>query len=135
MSEKRIFFLAHHQARSNAAKAVAEAPEGWKVTVEPPKRSGEQNALLHALLTEVADHCEWFGRKWDLETWKRLLVSAWCRTHGAAVVIVPALDGQGVDMVPVRTSKLSKAECGDLIEFIHAWRAEHMTKAEAPCTA
>lgn len=131
MTTKRVLFLAHAQARRNAVQAVAEAPEGWKVTIEPPKRSGEQNAMLHALITEVADTCEWFGRKWDAETWKRLLVSAWSRTHGAAVLIVPALDGQGVDMVPTRTSKLSKAECCDLIEFIQAWQAQHMAGEEA----
>jgi hypothetical protein len=126
MSEKRIFILAHLQARMRASECVASAPEGWRVTVEPPRRSGEQNAKLHALIGEIAERVEWAGRKWPAEVWKRLLVSAWCRTHGSAVLIVPALDGQGVDMVPTRTSTLNKAECSELLEFVQAWAAENM---------
>lgn len=132
MSDKQIFIMAHQQARQRAARAVAEAPEGWRVTVEPPKRSADQNAALHALIGEVAERCEWAGRKWDAETWKRLLTAAWCRTTGEAVMIVPALDGHGVDMVPTRTSKLSRRECSDLLEFVNAWAAMNMPEgAEA----
>lgn len=123
MSDKRFFVLAHTQARQRAAQCVAEAPEGWRVTVEPPKRSGDQNAALHALIDEIARTRTHAGRKWDAEVWKRLLVAAWCRVSGEAVMIVPALDGHGVDMVPARTSKLTKRECSDLLEFVHAWAA------------
>jgi hypothetical protein len=126
MSEKRLFILAHADARRRAGEFVASAPEGWRVTVEPPKRSGDQNAKLHALIDDIAQAVEWAGRKWPAEVWKRLLVSAWCRTHGSAVLIVPALDGQGVDMVPTRTSTLNKAECSELLEFVQAWAAENM---------
>ena len=126
MSERRYFVLAHPQARANAVRAVALADEGWRVTIEPPKRSGEQNAALHALITQIATHCEWAGKRWDLETWKRLLVSAWGRTNGQQMQIVPALDGHGVDIVPIRTSKLTRAECSDLLEYVQAWAAENM---------
>jgi hypothetical protein len=126
MSEKRLFILAHDEARRRAGEFVASAPKNWRVTVEPPKRSGDQNAKLHALIDDIAKAVEWAGRKWPAEVWKRLLVSAWCRTHGSAVLIVPALDGQGVDMVPTRTSTLNKAECSELLEFVQAWAAENM---------
>lgn len=118
--------MAHSEARRRAVAAVAEAPAGWVVEVRPPKRTGEQNALLHALLSEVADRCEWVGRRWDRDTWKRLLTGAWTRANKEPVVMLPALDGQGVEIVFRRTSTLSKRECADLIEFIQAWAAENM---------
>jgi len=38
--------------------------------------------------------------------------------------VVPALDGHGFDVVFEHTSRLSKAEMTDLIEFITAWEAQ-----------
>ena len=93
------------------------------VTFSEPTRTLSENALLHALLGEVAATREWAGKKRDAEVWKRLLVAAWCRTRGEPVELLPAIDGHGVDILPARTSKLSKAECADLISYIQAWQA------------
>lgn len=120
------FVMAHQEARRRAMQAVAAAPEGWVVQIKEPTRSGGQNAALHAMLTDIAARCEWIGRKWDLEVWKRLLTAAWCRATGESIVMLPALDGQGVDIVFRRTSSLSKRECSDLLEFVHCWAAENM---------
>ena len=106
------------------AKPRLMAGQKLTLAVSEEKRNNEQNALLHASLSEVARSVEWAGRKWDVETWKRLMVAAWCRSRGGALLMVPAIDGQGVDIVFQRTSKLSKAECAELIDFIHAWGAE-----------
>ncbi len=122
--EKRVFNLVHDEARRRAVACVAEAPAGYVVEVREPRRSGDQNAALHALIGEIADRCEWAGRRWDLETWKRLLVGAWTRTNKEPIVMLPALDGQGVEIVFRRTSTLSKRECSELLEFIHSWAAE-----------
>lgn len=94
------------------------------MSVKPEKRNLPQNARLHARLTEIAAKHEWAGRKWDVEVWKRLLTAAWLRARGEGVVILPALDGHGVDVVFRRTSDLTKAECGELMEFIDAWEAQ-----------
>lgn len=93
------------------------------LSVKPQKRSLDQNALLHARLGEIAERHEWAGRKWDAEVWKRLLTAAWLRARGEQVVVLPALDGQGVDVVFRRTSDLSRSECAELIDFIDAWEA------------
>jgi hypothetical protein len=130
MSDKRIFVLAHAEARRRAVAFVAEAPEGYVVEVRPPRRSGEQNAALHALLSDIADNCEWAGKRWDIEVWKRLLTAAWCRASGEPVTMLPALDGAGVDIVFRRTSSLTKRECSDLLEFVNAWAAEHMPERQ-----
>jgi hypothetical protein len=38
--------------------------------------------------------------------------------------LIPALDSHGVDIIYERTSKLSTAECGRLMEWITAFAAE-----------
>jgi hypothetical protein len=104
--------------------AVAEAPEGYSVTVEPPKRDSAINAALHAKLTEIARSRMWAGKRWDVETWKRLLVAAWSRATGQPLVMLPALDGAGVDIVFRRTAAMTQREVSDLLTFIEAWEAE-----------
>jgi len=122
---RRTFVLVHAEARRRAIQAVQEAAEGYAVTIGEPTRTLAENSLLHALISEIAATKEWAGAKRDVEVWKRLLVAAWCRVDGSAVEILPALDGAGVDIVPRRTSKLSKKECADLIEYVYAWGAEN----------
>lgn len=105
------------------AKSLLMAGHRLTLEVRPEKRSDAQNALLHAVLTEIAKTREWAGSKRDVETWKRLLTAAWLRARGESVEVLPALDGHGIDVVFRRTSSLTKAECGELVEFIEAWRA------------
>lgn len=101
------------------------------VTAQEETRNGSQNALLHALLTEISDAVPWAGRHRDVETWKRLLTAAWLRARGDAVEFLPALDGHGVDIVFRRTSTLTKAECAELIDFVQAWAAVHVPQLES----
>ena len=114
------------------AKGALMAGHRLVLEVKPEKRSDPQNRLLHATIADIARQMEWAGAKRDAETWKRLLVAAWCRVQGESVEILPALDGHGVDIVPRRTSKLSKAECADLTEFVTAWAVDHGVALTAP---
>ena len=115
-----------HQVITNAwmlAKSLLMAGHRCTLEVKPETRSDSQNKLLHALIGEIAASHEWCGKKHDTETWKRLLVAAWTRARGESVELLPALDGHGVDIVFRRTSKMTKAEVNELVEFIEAWRA------------
>ncbi len=117
-----------------AHKAIAEAwltiksllLAGHRLVLEvrPETRSDAQNKLLHACLSDISAQVEWAGQKRDVDTWKRLLTAAWLRARGESIEILPAIDGHGVDIVFRRTSKLSKAECSELSEFVMAWAAE-----------
>jgi len=118
---KKVFRLVHQAARENAIRAVSEAPEGYAVEVKPVTRSLEQNAKLHAMLTDIARKLEWAGAYRDVETWKRLLTAAWLRARGEPIEMLPALDGHGVDIVFRRTSELTVPEMIELIEYIQAW--------------
>lgn len=121
---KRYFILSHAVARQNAAKAVMEAPEGMVVRIEEPTRTGAENRLLHAILTDLSRQAEWHGQKLPMEVWKRLCVAAWLREQGEQPQMVPALDGNGFDVIFERTSKLSKKQCASLIDWIFAFGSE-----------
>src|SRR5688572_30656642 len=108
----------------NMAKALLMAGHRLTLEVKPETRNSEQNALMHALLSEIAKTRDWAGAKRDAETWKRLMTAAWLRARGESVEILPAIDGFGVDVVFRRTSSLTKGECADLITFIQAWEAQ-----------
>jgi len=126
---KGYFVLAHQVARANACAACMQAPDGYVVTISEPKRNLDQNAYLHAAISEVANKVPWAGRLRDVETWKRLLTAAWLRARGESIEFLPALDGHGVDVVFRHTSKLTKSEFSELIECINAWKAENVAEA------
>lgn len=114
-------------------KAQTMAGREMQIEVSEAKRSGAENRLLHAMLTHISKTHEWAGKRRDVETWKRLLVAAWCRANNEQVELLPALDGHGVDIVFRRTSQLTRRECADLIEFVFAWGSENdITFPEAP---
>lgn len=105
-------------------KAWLFAGHRLEVSVRPARRSTEQNALLHVLLSRISERIEWAGKRRDIETWKRLLTAAWLRSRGESIEVLPALDGHGIDVVFRRTSDLTVAECGELVEYIQAWAIE-----------
>jgi hypothetical protein len=96
---------------------------GHRLVLELRKetRSDKQNRLLHSRFNDIAKHIEWAGCKRDADVWKRLLTAAWLRARGEGIEILPAIDGHGVDVVFRHTSKLTRAECVELSEFVMAW--------------
>jgi hypothetical protein len=124
MAVLRRFVLAHDTARLGVGRFAREAPDGTVCVFSEPTRSSAINAALHAKLGEIAESREWAGKKWPIEVWKRLLTAAWSRAIGDPVVMLPALDGQGIDLVFRRTSQMTQREVSDLLAFIEAWDAE-----------
>ena len=98
----------------------------WLVlVVRLATRSDAQNRLLHSRIRDVSKHLrDWRGVPMDDEDWKRMLIAAWCRVHNEPARMVPALDGHGFEVLYRRTSKLTRAECADLSEYILAWGTE-----------
>lgn len=128
MSDKKVFRLSNPQVRRIAAEYIAQAPDGYMVTIQEPTRTLEQNAALHAAISDIARQIKWHGEYMDVECWKRLLTAAWARAEHQPVKMIPALDGQGFDVLYHRTSKMSKAEISGLIDYLHAWGTEHEVK-------
>lgn len=117
---KRTFVLAHSEARRNAMQAVQNAPEGHVVTLSLPTRSLQANAAQWPILQAFADQLEWpvNGKmeRLSAEEWKDILTAAWKRE---TVRVAMGLDG-GMVMLGQRTSKFSKAQFSDWLEFLNA---------------
>lgn len=115
MSERRLFILAHPQARANAIVAVKQAPDGYRVEIKPATRSLEQNARMWAMLTDLAEQVVWHGQRLTAENWKDVLTAGLRRQQ-----VVPGIDG-GFVVLGTSTRKMTKPEMAELIEFITAF--------------
>lgn len=131
MSERLTIRLFNAQQGHQALMTAWKSAKAWLLAghrlvleIRPETRSLQQNALLHAMLSDIADQIEWAGARRDAEVWKRLLTAAWLRARGESVEVLPAIDGHGVDVVFRRTSKLTRSECAELCDFIAAWAIE-----------
>jgi len=99
-----------------------------KIVIKDLDRSGEQNKKLHACLSDIAKQVEHAGKKWSVLIWKRLLTAAWLRESGEQPQLIPAVDGNGFDVVYERTSQLSVKQCASLLEWVQAYGAEHQVR-------
>lgn len=124
------FKLANESDRARLMGYVAglDLTKPKTVTVNDEDRSAEQNKKLHAMLADIARQVEHAGMKWDVTIWKRLCTAAWLRETGASIQMIPAIDGQGIDVLYERTSKLSVKKCAELILWVEAFGAEHQVK-------
>jgi hypothetical protein len=111
-----------------AKQCVDNAPDDWVCVVQKRTRSLDQNALLHAVITDISKQVVWHGQKLPMEVWKRLCVAAWLREKNERPMLVPALDGHGVDIIYEKTSKLNVSECAELIEWCYAFGGENNVK-------
>ncbi|UXH41605.1 recombination protein NinB [Pseudomonas promysalinigenes] len=124
-------FLMRSMADANRLFGILQAQDFTrpkKIVIKDQDRSGEQNKKLHACLSDISKQVEHAGKKWDVLIWKRLLTAAWLREAGEQPQLIPALDGNGFDVVYERTSKLSVKQCASLLEWVQAFGAEHQVR-------
>lgn len=95
-------------------------------------RSTEKNAHLHAVISQISEQKQWAGKSLDIERWKRLFVAAFEREKGHETEMYPAIDGQGMDIVFRRTSRMSEEEIRELIHFAEAWALSNGVELRAP---
>jgi hypothetical protein len=115
--------------RQRAVLTIAAAPPGSIVEVRAPGRTKSQNSLMWELCTQLSVAKPQGIRKTP-ESWKCALMHA-C---GHQVQFEAGLDGEPFP-IGFRSSRLSKRQMTDLIEFIFAYAAEQgivlSTEAEA----
>jgi len=104
--------------RERAKRLIDQAPDRALVNIRPETRTNEQNALLWSLLSEVS-RAKPDGRTHTPDVWKALFMSA-C---GHAVQFETGLDGKPFPL-GFRSSRLTKEQMTDLIEFILQYCAE-----------
>ena len=128
MSEKRILILAHAEARKNAHKAIDEAPDGYSVTIKPPGRNLEQNALFHSICSDLArSELKWMGKKRTAEEWKTLIVSGHSVATKEGAEMVPGIEGEFLNLRE-STARMSKKRASSLIEYSVAFCAQNEIK-------
>lgn len=116
-----VLVLHGQRERAKAHEWVNKAAPLSRVEFKGPTRSSDQNALMWALLTEIADQLPWHGRKLKPEDWKDLFTASLRRE----LRMVPNLNGDGFVLLGMRTSDMSRQEMGELIDMILAFGAEH----------
>lgn len=120
----RHTFRARHADHTLLHRMVDRAIEiGAWVTFKTDKRTVDQNSLLWALLTDVSRQAEWHGKLREPEEWKDLFTASVLAAKGG-LEIVPGLMG-GFVILGLHTSDMTRAEMGDLIDWIAAWGAQN----------
>lgn len=113
-------------SRDGAKRLIELAPHGAILNIKPATRSNEQNALLWSLLSEVS-RAKPDGRQHTPDVWKCLFMQA-C---GHAVQFEVGLDGKPFPL-GFRSSRMTKEQFSDLIEFILQYCAEQGIRLTDP---
>lgn len=101
-------------AYQRAHRLIDNAPPGYTVRVEAPRRTLDQNAKLWAVLTDIACAMP-EGRRHDPETWKAIFMQAFGHEQRFAM----GLNGEPFPL-GYRSSKMRKAQFSEFIEFIYS---------------
>lgn len=106
---------------------INELEPGWTVTIAPPGRSLDQNAIFHALCDDIAKATpEWNGLPMTADDWKQLLIlSHAMATDGSGVRLVKDLEGQGLVQLRESSARMSKSRATSLIDYTVSWAASH----------
>lgn len=101
--------------------------DDFDIEIRDPKRSLDANACMWATLADIASQVEWphtVNGAWqiglmDSESWKAVLTAA----HQAETRMAQGVGG-GAVMLGARTSKFTKRQMGDFLEFCNAFGSE-----------
>lgn len=119
MMTKQQFKLVHIEARRRAVDAVTNAPDGFIVEVKEPTRNLDQNAAQWPILEAFSQQLLWpvNGQMVHMsaEEWKDVLTAAF---FNETARLAMGLSG-GVIMLGMRTSKMTKKQFSDWLEFLH----------------
>jgi len=107
-------------------KAMLVAGHRMVVEVKPETRSSQQNRRLWAMLTDISEQVDWYGRKLSPTDWKHVFTASLRKLD-----VVPNLDGTGFVALGLSTSTMTKREMSDLMELMSAFGSEHSVKWSA----
>ena len=106
--------------------AALQGSRRWVLSIKPETRSLQQNARLWAMLTDISQQVDWYGRKLTPENWKHIFSAALKKQD-----VVPGLDG-GFVVLGLSTSKMTVGEMADLQTLMEAFGAEKGVRFTAP---
>ena len=111
--------LRNDNIKARARHYIDIAPPDTIVKFYKPKRTIPQNARMWAMLSDIAAQVEHNGRKYSADMWKVLMMNA-C---GYEVQFITGLSGEPFP-IGFRSSKLTKDQMGELMEFMSCYGAE-----------
>lgn len=119
-----------HKAMTNLIwprlKAHLTAGRRMVLELREEKRSDAQNRRLWAMLTDISQQVEWYGKKLSPTDWKHVFSSSLKKLE-----VVPNLDGTGFVALGMSTSQMTKAEMSDMQTLMEAFGAERGVKFTA----
>lgn len=110
------FTLYSDSLRRRVCELIMRSPQDARVTIQPPRRTLDQNAKLHAMARDISRQHHHAGRKLTVRQWKALFMA----TLDYHVEFLPELNGDGVIAVSPSTGDLGIKQCSDLIESMYA---------------
>ena len=121
--------LINDHTRTRAIELIKKTPDEpvYEMVLRQAEslRTIEQNNKVHAMLSDISKQVTWHGVKLSLEVWKRLTIAAMLREIGEKPILVPALDGCGIDIIYEKSSKLGVKKTALWIEFLYCFGAEN----------
>ena len=121
MSDRQTFFLVNERVHQNAIRALHDAQEGFVVTIAPKSRSSDQNAMFHAICSDIAKSGHLFaGQSRKADAWKVLLISGHATATGEGSEVVPGLEGEFVN-IRESSALMSVKRAASLITYCLAY--------------
>lgn len=119
------FILINDRVRQNALRAVMAAAPEQVVTIAPKTRSLDQNAKLHAILSDLAkSDVKWAGKRRTVDEWKAIIISGHAVATGQSGEVIPGIEGEFV-AIRESSASMSVARATSLIEYVLAFCASH----------
>lgn len=114
-----------------ASGTLLASQESIVVEVRGKKRSDEQNAKLHAMLSDIAKQKTFNGQKLGIDQWKTVFVSGHRIATGGQAEMAIGLEGEVINLRE-STAKMSVRRLASLIEYIEAWATDNGVVWRAP---
>ena len=114
-----LIVLGTREQRDRAKRYIDKAPPGVLMKLSSTSRTLAQNDKLWALLSDISRQKPQ-GFRYTPEQWKCLFMHA----LKYEVLYMEGLNGEPFP-AGFKSSRLSKAQMSDLIEFIYKWGAEN----------
>jgi len=120
---KQIRLTPH--TRRLAIQAVMDAPDGYYFQYpKEPTRSLDQNALLHALFSDLSKQAKLHGRTLTPHQWKVVMISGHAVATGLGADMIPGIEGEFVN-IRESSAHMSVQRMTSLIEYVLAWCADN----------
>lgn len=121
--ERQVFQLVSPQVRRNAAQAVMQAPDNYRVELRERTRTLDQNSVMWSCLTDLSKQVQWpvNGRlEWMTpDEWKDVITASLHQENK----IAQGIRG-GFVMLGRSTSRMGIKQMIEVIDFCHAFGAE-----------